>query len=225
MKKVLSFSLWGENSKYTIGAIKNADLATTFYPDWTCRFYVAKNVPLYIIQALLARNNTEIFIVNEKPDWSATFWRFFAACDPSVDIMISRDTDSRLGERERLAVRKWEKSDWGFHIMRDHPQHGTTILAGMWGIKKGVIPNLADLIGNFQKGDFHQVDQHFLAQIVYPLIRDNVLVHDPIFDKKPFPSPRVGYEFVGQVFDEYDQPVASHCEELKGFLQSHPDLL
>jgi hypothetical protein len=47
------------------------------------------------------------------------------------------------------------------------------------------------------------------------------MIHDPIFDKKPFPGPRVGYEFVGQVFDEHNQPVASHLERLKEFLQSH----
>ncbi|MBC8038599.1 MAG: hypothetical protein H7X89_15435 [Rhizobiales bacterium] len=219
MKKVIAFSLWGENPKYTVGAIKNADLATCFYPGWICRFYVAKNVPLPIIQELLAKNNTEVFVVNERPDWTGMFWRFFAACDPFVDVMISRDTDSRLGEREMLAVTEWEKSDRGFHIMRDHPEHGTKILGGMWGIKKEVIPNMAGLIGNYYKGDFYQVDQNFLRKVIYPLIHDNALIHDPIFDGKPFPGKRVGYQFVGQVFDEHDQPVANHLEDLKKFLR------
>jgi hypothetical protein len=223
MKKVISFSLWGEHPKYTIGAIKNADLAAIFYPDWICRFYVAKDVPLHIIQELLARNNTEVFVVNERPNWIGMFWRFFAACDPLVDVMISRDTDSRLGEREMLAVKDWENGDRAFHIMRDHPQHGAAILGGMWGIKRGFIPNMAELIENYQKGDFHQVDQNFLREIICPLIHDNVLVHDPIFDHKPFPSQRVGYQFVGQVFDEHDQPVIDHIEQLKRFLQLHPD--
>lgn len=220
MKKVISFSLWGENPKYTIGAIKNADLATRFYPDWMCRFYVAKNVPIHVIQELLARNNTEVFIMNEQPDWAATFWRFLAASDPTVDLMISRDADSRLGEREVLAVQAWEHSDRGFHIMRDHPQHGAKILAGMWGIKKRVIPNMAELIRQYQKGDYYQVDQHFLAAIVYPLIHHRALVHDPIFDKQPFPSPRVGYQFVGQAFDEHDRPVAGQAEQLEQFLRT-----
>jgi hypothetical protein len=221
MKKVISFSLWGEHPKYTIGAIKNADLATRFYPDWICRFYVAKNVPIHIIRELLARNNTEVFVVNEKPDWTGMFWRFLAACDPLVDVMICRDTDSRLGEREVLAVKEWENSDRGFHIMRDHPQHGAIILGGMWGMKKGLVPNMAELIENYHKGDFHQIDQIFLREVLYPLVQDNILVHDPVFDKKPFPSQRVGYQFVGQVFDEHDQPVIGHLEDLKRFLQSH----
>ena len=45
MKKIISFSLWGTNPKYTIGAIKNADLAEEIYPDWVCRYYVAQDVP------------------------------------------------------------------------------------------------------------------------------------------------------------------------------------
>ena len=38
MKKIIAFSLWGDQPKYTVGAIKNADLAKEIYPDWTCRF-------------------------------------------------------------------------------------------------------------------------------------------------------------------------------------------
>ena len=34
MKKVISFSLWGDIPRYTVGAIKNADLALRFYPDF-----------------------------------------------------------------------------------------------------------------------------------------------------------------------------------------------
>ena len=34
MVKVISFSLWGSEKKYTIGAIKNAELAKEVYPDF-----------------------------------------------------------------------------------------------------------------------------------------------------------------------------------------------
>ena len=40
MKKVISFSLWGNNPTYNIGAIKNAELAKEFYPDFECWFYI-----------------------------------------------------------------------------------------------------------------------------------------------------------------------------------------
>jgi len=38
MKKVISYSIWGDNPKYATGAIK-------IYPDWICRFYVGQSVP------------------------------------------------------------------------------------------------------------------------------------------------------------------------------------
>ena len=39
-KKVISFSLYGNDPKYCVGAIKNAKLAKYIYPDWVCRFKV-----------------------------------------------------------------------------------------------------------------------------------------------------------------------------------------
>ena len=35
--------------------------------------------------------------------------------------------------REEAAVREWIHSNKSFHFMRDHPQHGTTILGSGWG--------------------------------------------------------------------------------------------
>ena len=49
MKKLICFSLWGDDSTYTIGAIKNADLAKKHYPGWICRYYIADCVPKNII--------------------------------------------------------------------------------------------------------------------------------------------------------------------------------
>ena len=53
MKKVVSFCLWGKNPKYTIGAIKNAQLCVGIYPKWERRFYVADSVPANIISGLI----------------------------------------------------------------------------------------------------------------------------------------------------------------------------
>ena len=50
MKKIISFSLWGDNPKYTIGAINNAKLSQSIYPDWICRFYCGKSVPEEILK-------------------------------------------------------------------------------------------------------------------------------------------------------------------------------
>lgn len=206
MKKTINFSLWGDNPKYTIGAIKNAELSVSIYPDWICRFYCGKSVPIDIIQKLSAFENVELIIMDEEGDWTGMFWRFYS-CEDS-DIMISRDTDSRLSIREKMAVDEWLNSDKDFHIMRDHPYHTTYILGGMWGCRNGILKNIKQMIFEYQKGNFWQVDQNFLREKIYPIVNTNSFIHDSFFNieqnKKKFPSDRLNWEFVGDVFDEND---------------------
>ena len=53
-----------------------------------------------------------------------------------VSLLLSRDLDSLPSDRETAAVEEFlEDPDSFFHIMRDHPQHGAKMLAGMWDEK------------------------------------------------------------------------------------------
>ena len=207
MKKIISFSLWGDNPKYTIGAIKNAELIGTIYPGWIGRFYCGKSVPINIIDILKTYTNVEVIEMEEIGDWSGMFWRFYA-CEDS-DVMISRDTDSRLNLREKNAVDEWLNSDKDFHIMRDHPYHNALILGGMWGVRNGILKNIVDLIKNYNKGDFWQVDQNFLREQIYPIVVNTSFVHDSYHNinswSKNFSIERIDQEFVGDVFDEHNQ--------------------
>ncbi len=206
MKKVISFSLWGDNPKYTIGAIRNAELTPIIFPGWTSRFYCGMSVPNDIIKTLVSLPDTQVIMMDVDGDWTGMFWRFYT-CEDS-DIMLSRDTDSRLSNREKLAVDEWLESDKDFHIMRDHPYHNTEILGGMWGVRNGLLNNIKSLINEYTKGDFWQVDQNFLNQIIYPIVIDKSFIHDSYFsyniNSKKFPSERINREFVGDVFDKND---------------------
>ena len=156
--------------------------------------------------------------MNEQGDWTGMFWRFYPASDADVDIMISRDTDSRLNLREKAAVDDWLASDKDFHIMRDHPHHATEILGGMWGIRGNRLSNMKQMIHNYTKGDFWQVDQNFLKEQIYPIIKSYACVHDEFFAKSPFPTERNGLGFIGQVFDENEETVEEHLKVLQEFL-------
>jgi len=216
MKRVISFSLWGSDPKYTIGAIKNAALAKEIFPEWVCRFYVGKSVPLDIIDKLKKFDNVEIKEMDEEGDWTGMFWRFYPASEPNVLAMISRDTDSRLSYREKSAVDEWMQSDKGFHIMRDHNGHSAQILGGMWGVKSTILKDMKTFIDEYQKGNFWQVDQNFLSSKIYPIIENDCLVHDEFFSfnphAKPFPMKRTGgykenknpYRFIGKSYGHDD---------------------
>lgn len=176
-KKVISFAVWGANPKYTIGAIKNAVIAKEIYPDWICRFHVGRSTPDDIISQLQDMSNTEVMLREEEGNWTGMFWRFLDASDEDVEVMLSRDTDSRLSLRESLAVEEWVDSDKCFHIIRDNAFHRTEILGGMWGAKKGCVPQIADLIDKHSKGDYWQVDQEFLSAKIWPKIQGEYMLH------------------------------------------------
>ena len=122
--------------------------------------------------------------------------------------MLSRDCDSRISDREVSAINEWLNSDKDFHIMRDHPYHSISILAGMWGCRNGILRNIdiTDKIDKWTQFQRKGVDQDFLGQIIYPLIKDNSLEHDDYgrFNSKPFPSKMINKEFVGEIYDEND---------------------
>jgi len=203
-KQIISFSLWGDNKKYTIGSIKNAQLAQNIYPEWICRFYIADSVPNSIIDTLQTFTNTEIILKKDSGNWQSMFWRFETSYDPDVAISIFRDADSRLSLREKYAVDEWIRSDKTFHIMRDHPYHKFPILGGMWGFKNNNKYPMQTLLESFDKTNNYGTDYKFFAEKLYPLIGEDKLVHDEFFDKKSFPIPRINNEFIGDVFDEND---------------------
>ena len=65
------------------------------------------------------------------------FWRFFPLDDPTVDVWLSRDADSRLSAREAGFVNQWLESEKSFHIIRDHRCHMHFIMGGIFGVNNG----------------------------------------------------------------------------------------
>jgi hypothetical protein len=189
MKKVITFSLWGDKPIYMIGSIENAKLAQHYYPDFECWFYIHKEtVPQNIIDELIAMPNVSIiFKYGDLNHNKPMMWRFEAIDDPDVEIMMSRDTDTRILLREKLAVDEWLSSNKLFHIMRDHPDHSTDILGGMFGTKKnnriGLWHNIMD--SYIQQGN-RDYDQTFLSNHIYPRIINNCIIHASFYKKENF---------------------------------------
>lgn len=204
--KVISFCLWGNDSKYTIGAIKNSLLAPEVYPGWECFFYCANCVSEDVVREL--QKNAKVIRCEKMGDWKFTVERFKAIDTPEVTHVIFRDTDSRLNKRESLAVSEWLSSDKTLHIMKDHPHHGGfPILAGMWGInKKKFNLNMSDMLSFYQNSVQYHYDQIFLRDYVWRFFDTDFIAHDEFFLKSPYPSKRNGTEYVGKPFNADDTP-------------------
>ena len=205
-RSVIAFSLWGAKPLYLVGALRNAELARTLYPGWTCRFYVGTSVPGPAVMALAAQPNVEVVAMDRPGDNRGMLWRCLAAADETVDVAIFRDADSRLSARERAAVDEWLAGERDVHLMRDHPWHAAAIMGGMWGVRRGALWDIRTLIAHHEPRDYFQSDQDLLRARVFPRVAGRAHVHDEFFDRRPFPVPRRGAEFVGQPFDEHDRP-------------------
>jgi hypothetical protein len=216
MKKIISYSLYGAIPKYLDGALRNCELVKTFYPGWIPRFYVGDSVPYKTIQSL-KEIGAEIEKIKGDEDERGTLWRFLVFKDLNVSIAMIRDVDSTITKREVTAVNEWLVSNKSCHIMRDHPHHSHIMLAGLWGAKTDQLRNIENLIDKY---DFNTVsrgiDQDFLRDIIYPEMKNDVLVHDSFFYYEPhikFSTPRVDFDFVGESLDLEERDFQRHIIE------------
>tara|TARA_R110000822_G_scaffold110654_8_gene241042 strand:+ start:3969 stop:4634 length:666 start_codon:yes stop_codon:yes gene_type:complete len=214
--KVISFSLWGDAPHYNIGAVKNAQLASLHYPDWECWFYLSDNVTQSTVESLESLDNVKTIPMGKADGFRALFWRFNAILSDNVDVMICRDCDSRISQREVEAVIEWEDSKAMVHAMYDHPHHynymGQTILGGMWGAKKGFIDNFEESVYAV-KGNEYGVDYRMFNSIMQNLKDSGIMVHSSHpppkgweLETNPFPTMPTGpWDFVGAIFDENEE--------------------
>lgn len=198
--KLISLSLWGTDDLYALGAVANARLARTIYPDWTMRVYCSPEVP--VIGALQSLG-VDVRVVSPSPRFAGLFWRFLPAAETDLDYVIVRDADSRLNMRERRAVDAWIASGLPCHAMRDHTRHRhAPLLGGMWGCRGGAIPDMAERVARFDRGANKHEDTQFLRDEIWPLVRDRCLVHSSVphpLGGEPFPAHPPAAGFVGRI--------------------------
>lgn len=200
-KKVIAFSLFGNDAKYLEPAIMNAQIRADIYPDWICRFYIDDSVPAAAIERLVSYGAEIVLVTGEAAQWVGTVWRFLALDDADVGRVIFRDADSVITPREALIVHEWEKSGKLFHTIRDSGSHTELILAGLWGAVGCAVPDIrGKLRAYFQKPleSVHFADQFFLRHHVWAYVRQSLLAHDRLFafgEALPIPQPFKDFDF------------------------------
>jgi len=176
--RLITFSLFGDNPLYCVGAVENARIAKEIYPGWTARFYVAQDVPEIYLDSI-REHGGDIVHCEKKNSYDGLNWRFKPLNDPDVDYWISRDTDSRLSYREKNAVDEWIASGKSAHLLRDCHNHGYTIMAGMFGINNKVFHAKHGLIDlENVNANYREADQTLLHDKLWPLIKYDHVCHD-----------------------------------------------
>ena len=205
--KIVSFSIWGDNPRYYHGAIQNIKLCSVLMPEWTCRIYTDVNKPNDFINEVESYNNAEIVTVRNST--YGMFWRFYPMFESKDNICLSRDTDSRISEREVRCVNEWLHTDKSFSIIRDHVEHYKwPMLGGMWGFKGCLDKELFTEMLTFSKVNKYvpASDQIFLENNIWPIAQHSVLIAG-IEEWKWMADTYDPVNFIGQGYCENDQPI------------------
>ncbi len=185
-QNLVSFSLYGDLPRYGEMAVLNVLAVQRHLPDFACRFYIDGSVPPALVQRLQAVGAQCIDMGQEAGSMPPTFWRFLAMDDPQADRVLVRDVDALIDAREAWCVRDWIQSGLPFHILRDDCCHTELILAGLWGIRSGVLRGVRQRIHAFlecnrEAGWKRYGDQLFLRQALWPAVRAHALTHDTVY--------------------------------------------
>lgn len=204
-KKIIAFSLWGNNECYNWGAVENALLAKELYRDWICRFYVSKDIIPDVRKKLEQLENVEVIVMEKDKGAGNMFWRFKPMFEEDCEAVLSRDTDSRLNHREKEAVKLWLAQDKELLILRNNKYHNQLIMGGMFGVKNNVFHQFRKQFENNQKQDKkgkYFDDQIFLRDM-YRELKDNKLVfdsHHHFKDEKVQPFPKADFQgYIGEI--------------------------
>ena len=182
-QNVISFSLWGPAPFYSYGAMINLVLSRTVYPDWSCRYYVAADVPRPCV-AFLRDNGADVRNIEDEYPGVGLFQRFLVMNDATVGRFLVRDCDSRLSAAEADLVRQWIDSGYPFHVVRDHVLHNELMIGCMWAGRTDCGIDIVDLMRRyFTAGPTAKYghDQRMLGRMLWPLIRDHCLVQDKYY--------------------------------------------
>lgn len=177
---VVSFCLYGpECPLYSEGLLENIALIGHHFPTWLVYVYVAPDVPESFLDRLRVCSSVRLRLTNVLGAENKTF-RFFAIDEPDVDTMFVRDTDSRIGWRDRWAMQQFLSSSCVAHTIRDNPEHTAPLLGGLWALTSAARLSLRTLYEAYPHKRVETrycSDQNFLADCVYPKVRRSLLVH------------------------------------------------
>ena len=186
-KKVVSFSLFGNDKKYFSNINSCIESYQILFPDWIIRVYVSDDLPVDVIKKF-RDYRCEIVIMKAKGiDFRYTFWMYLVLDDQSVSHALIRDIDSIASKREKLMVDQWLNTNYILHIIRDHPDHTDLIMGGLFDRHFDPFFSVKKAMLKFKKVNKLGVDQQFL-RLLYKHYLPNILVHD-IFKRYSIEDP------------------------------------
>jgi hypothetical protein len=214
-KHVFSFCLYGSDSKYCMGMIKNLEQINKLYPFFETWIHCGNDVPSDYIKKYKSFKNVKL-IPYDTTGGRMMSYRFFTIDDPTVGLMVIRDADSRFHDRDIWCIQNFICSSFSVFTIRDHPYHNRKIMGGQWGMKR--IPEIKMeksyeiFKTDYSNIDGYRSDQDFIDKYVYDNPYSKIIAYTSnyVYPKEvsmQILCPRKTiYDFCGNVvlFDKYD---------------------
>ena len=162
--------MWNDNSDWLWGVIRNAQLRSIFFPDWTLHVYAQANYQhrkqgkisndnVFLkttlidvgstLETLKTFKHVDVKYVNSSlllSDVPPSLWNLLAVDEPGAAYVLLRQPDMRLSQRDATAIANWlENSNKhkAVHCMRDHPRHADmAIVPGLWAINTSAVKDI-----------------------------------------------------------------------------------
>ena len=119
--QVIAMSLAGREASVIWGAIRNANLARTFFPAWTLTFYIADpslqnkslTIPGKVHSKLLSLEaNLHIIPDNIALNTNHELWKYLVLADKNIAHVLFRDPRSRLLAKDHLTNHYFQRARW-----------------------------------------------------------------------------------------------------------------
>ena len=221
-KPIVSFTLFGSNLKYYVGAVENARSIQTLMPEWEMRIYYRSDniLPEYI--NILAELNVklinliDISLGNVDTAHCPFFWRFLSFLEDTPSIV--RDLDSRISHREIQYINSWLNSKKDYFIIRDHPWH-SPVPSGLFGIRRKIKAFENHFVSFINSNELvWGTDQTVLQLYINDINKEDIYYCG--YDHRDNYIPRDDTNFfIGMQIDEHNNPLVPSAIQALNYLK------
>lgn len=198
-------SLCGKlDANIVAGAIHNAQLTFTLFPNWELRVHVDRrhNMPgdfrmTRLVDTLkhlkadvrfVGSNYSSSLLTSDELGSSSCLLHYVDAVDTTVDAVIFRNSNERLKTDDAAAVTRWLQSAMPIHCLRYLSSHaGYPISGGQWGVRPSAFVSLLNgtsLYSVLQAAANAQTPTESFLNKIWSSVEMHTLCVDTISDRK-----------------------------------------
>lgn len=182
-RRVLSYCVFGTQDKYCLGMVKNLEQIKVLFPSYEIWIGIGNDVPQNYIDIYKSYSNVKLTHFNCNKG-RLTAYRLFPIDDPTIEIVFTRDADSRFSDRDIWCMNQFINSDYKIFTIRDHIFQTSKLQLGQTGFRNLGNLNVRAQYMAFLKTigtdiDYYYNDQQFANDYIYDKFHNNIVAFTP----------------------------------------------